>query len=162
MAVLQLQRAGISLQRLLWSTIFKAVASSCSSSTLEHRLRCCGPWLRCSMACGIVLNQGPNSRLLHWQADSLSLSHQRIPIFDFSSLRFHIIRVWTRAVYLGSLSPKFTQHFRRTLELNMLIFPILNSYQGIWLEECNFFFLLCLWAPSMVIYIYRYWHWLDR
>ena len=93
---------------LWWSTVFKAVSRSCGSSTPEHRLSSCGPWLRCSMAHGIVLNQGPNSPLLHWQVDSLPLSHQRIPIFDFSSLRFHITRVWTRAVYLGSLSPKFT------------------------------------------------------
>ena len=84
------------------------VFSSWGSSTLEHRLSNCGPWLRCSMAHGILLNQGPNSHLLRQQADSLPLSHQRIPIFDFSSLRFHITRIWTTAVYLGSLSPKFS------------------------------------------------------
>ena len=32
--------------------------------------------LRCSAACGILLGQGSNLCLLHWQADSLPLSHQ--------------------------------------------------------------------------------------
>ena len=29
-----------------------------------------------SVACGIFLDQGLNPRLLHWQVDSLPLSHQ--------------------------------------------------------------------------------------
>ena len=39
--------------------------------------------LSCSAACGIFLNQGSNPCLLHWQADSLPLSHQEpsLPIF---------------------------------------------------------------------------------
>ena len=32
--------------------------------------------LSCSMTCGIFLDQGSNPCLLHWQADSLPLSHQ--------------------------------------------------------------------------------------
>ena len=35
--------------------------------------------LRCSTACGIFLNQGSDLGLLHWQADSLPLSHQESP-----------------------------------------------------------------------------------
>ena len=35
--------------------------------------------LRCSTACGIFLDQGSNLSLLHWQADSLPLSHQGSP-----------------------------------------------------------------------------------
>ena len=35
--------------------------------------------LRRSMACGIFPHQGSNLRLLHWQAGSLPLSHQRSP-----------------------------------------------------------------------------------
>ena len=35
--------------------------------------------LSCSVACGISPNQGPNLCLLHWQADSLPLSHQVSP-----------------------------------------------------------------------------------
>ena len=31
--------------------------------------------LSCSLACGIFLDQGSNLCLLHWQADSLPLSH---------------------------------------------------------------------------------------
>ena len=33
----------------------------------------------CSLACGIILDQGSNLRLLHWQADCFPLSHQRSP-----------------------------------------------------------------------------------
>ena len=36
--------------------------------------------LSCSAACGIFLDQGSNLCLLHWQADSLLLSHQGSPI----------------------------------------------------------------------------------
>ena len=32
--------------------------------------------LSCFAACGILLDQGSNLCLLHWQADSLPLSHQ--------------------------------------------------------------------------------------
>ena len=56
-----------------------------------HRLSNCGSWaystgliavvhqLSCSAACGIFLGQGSNLCLLHWQADSISLSHQGSP-----------------------------------------------------------------------------------
>ena len=50
--------------------------SSCSSQALEHRLSSCG---NCSAACGIFLDQGLNLCLLHWQADSLPLSHREAP-----------------------------------------------------------------------------------
>ena len=36
--------------------------------------------LTCSEACGIFPHQGLNPRLLHWQADSLPLSHQGSPV----------------------------------------------------------------------------------
>ena len=43
---------------------------STGSVVVVHRIRC-------SMACGIFLDQGTNLCLLHWQADSVPLSHQR-------------------------------------------------------------------------------------
>ena len=71
----------------------------CSGSSLLHGLfsSCSGfssPWLpllqstgsrveahrlSCSVACGIFLGQRSNLCLLHWQADSLPLSHQGSP-----------------------------------------------------------------------------------
>ena len=56
--------------------------SSCSSQAPE----CAGATvvthgLSRSAACGIFLDQGSNTRLLHWQADSLPLSLQGSPIF---------------------------------------------------------------------------------
>ena len=73
--------SGCSMQASHWR---HSVFSKCGSLTLEHRLSSCDPWLCCSMAYRIILNQGPNSHHLRWQADSLPLNHQRIPIIDFS------------------------------------------------------------------------------
>ena len=53
--------------------------NSCGSWTLERRLSSCGAWISCSTACGILPNQVSNSCLLHWQADSLTLSQQGSP-----------------------------------------------------------------------------------
>ena len=59
--------------------------SSCSSRALEHRLNSCDIRACSSMACGIFPNQGLNPYLLHWQADSLPLSHQGSPVFLFTN-----------------------------------------------------------------------------
>ena len=42
---------------------------------VAHELSSCGDGLSCSSAHGIFPDQGLNPRLLHWQADSLPLSH---------------------------------------------------------------------------------------
>ena len=41
-------------------------------------------WLSCSVACGVFPNQGLNLCLLHWQLDSLPLSHQGSPRSTFN------------------------------------------------------------------------------
>ena len=53
---------------------------SCSPGALEQRLNSCGALasLLC-VVCGVFLDQGSNPCLLHWQADSLTLSHQGSP-----------------------------------------------------------------------------------
>ena len=63
-----------------------------ASAAAAHRLGSCALGLEsagsvvvvnalsCSQACGIFSNQGSNPCLLHWQADSLPLSHQGSPI----------------------------------------------------------------------------------
>ena len=50
--------------------------SSCGSRALEHRLSSCGHRLICSTACGIFPDQVSNLCLLHWQAESSTLSQQ--------------------------------------------------------------------------------------
>ena len=46
--------------------------------------------LSCSEACGIFSNQGLNQGLLHWQADSLPLSHQESPVFlNNNEIEYH-------------------------------------------------------------------------
>ena len=55
------------------------------------RARALSPWasvvvapgLSCSTECGIFPDQGLNPCPLHWQADSLPLSHQGSPFFGF-------------------------------------------------------------------------------
>ena len=42
----------------------------------------------CSVACGIFLDQGSNPCLLHWQVDSLPLSHQGRPRCNCSCTDF--------------------------------------------------------------------------
>ena len=56
--------------------------------------------LSCSMACGIFPNQGLNPCLLHWQADSLPLSHQGNPCSSFLTCLF---------TYRLSDAPTYTQ-----------------------------------------------------
>ena len=62
----------------LWST---------GSMVKTHRL-CC------SMACGIFLHQVFNPCLLHWQMDSLSLSHQGSPIVSSLFNLKVLFQVW--------------------------------------------------------------------
>ena len=55
----------------------------------------CGPGLSCSVACGSFLDQGLNLCLLHWQPDSLPLSHQGSPSYHvFSFHGFIILSHW--------------------------------------------------------------------
>ena len=85
-AALQLQCMGFSLQWLLqweqnlqgmWAFIVAAPGVQSVHSivvTLE---------LGCSVECRIFLNQGSSPCLLHWQVDSLPLSHQGNPVSFF-------------------------------------------------------------------------------
>ena len=50
-----------------------------ASVALGHRLSSCGAGLCCSAAWGILLDQGSNLCLLHWQVESLPLSLQGSP-----------------------------------------------------------------------------------
>ena len=64
----------------LWGT-WPSVVAACGfnsrgSQTLQHRLKSCGTWTLAYTACVILLDQGMNPCLLHWQVDSLPLSHQ--------------------------------------------------------------------------------------
>ena len=73
-----LQCSGFSLQWFLLSQSSWFVVrrlSSFSPWAPEHRLNSCGT-ISCSTACGISPDQELNPCLLHWQADSPSLSHQ--------------------------------------------------------------------------------------
>ena len=49
--------------------------SACGSWAPRHRFSSCAHVLSCSASCMIFPDQGSNPCLLHWQADSLPLSH---------------------------------------------------------------------------------------
>ena len=65
-----------------WAAIY-GVAQSWTRlkrlSAAEHRFNSCGTWLSCSSTYGIFQDQGLIPCLLHWQADSLPLSHEGSP-----------------------------------------------------------------------------------
>ena len=70
----------------LWASAVMACGlklSGCGSQVLEHRLSSCGTWDQLSAACGILLDQRSNPCLLHWEVDSLPLSHQGSPERSF-------------------------------------------------------------------------------
>ena len=73
---------------------------STGSIVVVHRLSC-------STACGIFLDQGPNPHLLHWQADSLPLSHQGSTSQIFNSLNLsltlHLPSVFADAIVLNPI-----------------------------------------------------------
>ena len=96
-----LRRVGFSLQRRLswWRTGSRARGlrqlQRVSSAVAAPRLWSAGPiivapGLSCSAARGIFPDQGLNLSLLHWQADSLPLSHLGSHYFLFIFLLFFL------------------------------------------------------------------------
>ena len=71
------------------------------SQALEHRLK------GCSLACGIFLDQESNPCFLHWEVDSLPLSHQESPIFLYSWPKGHPLCIIHSLIYsyIHSLIP---------------------------------------------------------
>ena len=63
------------------SPALEHVLNGCGSPALEHVLSSCGGRLSCSEACGIFLDQGLNSCLLHYQVDSLPAEPPGKPLF---------------------------------------------------------------------------------
>ena len=63
-----------------------ALASVVAVSELQHTGSVVvAHWISCSVACGIFPGQGQNPCLLHWQADSILLSHQGSPRSQISN-----------------------------------------------------------------------------
>ena len=73
--------------------------------SLEHRLRIVAQGLSCSLPCGIFLDQGSNSCLLHWQADAWPLSHQGSSVPSFISVFVVVVKVLFRNIHLPLPSP---------------------------------------------------------
>ena len=92
---------------LLWSTSSRCTGfsrcglSSCGSWILEHRLSSVAHRLSFSEACEVFLDQGLNPSLLHWQADSLPLSHQGSSCL-FSTLSDGSHLYWELSSYIRS------------------------------------------------------------
>ena len=71
--------------------------------------------LSCFTACGIFLDQGSNPCLLHWQVDSLPLSHQESPIMGYfqSHQKYHCLQACISDKYVahGSTYFLFEHHY---------------------------------------------------
>ena len=72
--------ADLGLQHLWASEAAARGLSSCISQALEHRQQFWRSGGCCSMAGRIFLDQEPSACCLHWQVESLALSHQGSPI----------------------------------------------------------------------------------
>ena len=75
--------------------------------------------------------------LLHWQAGSLTLSHQEIPLTTFNSVQF------SHSVVSNSLWPCGPQHARLNMDLAhlLLCMILLNGYTTIYSETFSSFFI---------------------
>ena len=78
-AFLQLQQAGATFQLQCASFLLWCLLSLWTMDSRTCRLQQMQLWGSASVACGIFADQGLNPCLLHWQVDSLSLSHQESP-----------------------------------------------------------------------------------
>ena len=65
---------------LLWFLLLRSTGSGLAGSVVVMH------GLSCSTACGIFPHQGSNLYPLHWQVDSLPLSHQGSPVPDFEDI----------------------------------------------------------------------------
>ena len=97
-ATLSLQCTGFSLRWPLFSLSMGTGActlqyglGSWGSGALERRLN---NGLSCSVAWGVFPDQGLNSCLPHWLADSLPLSHQGSCLWFYSCLLVHFWLCW--------------------------------------------------------------------
>ena len=74
--------------------------------------------LGCSVACGIFLDQGSNPCLLHWQVDSLPLSHQESPKLSHSYRKPLCTSYFTKGIettegnslYFPPITPQTSPH----------------------------------------------------
>ena len=96
-----------------------ALASHCCGFfVVEHRLQGTGlavvvaHELSCPTVCGIFLDQGSSPHLLHWQMDSLPLSHQGSPVF-YSFKTICILKIRIIHVYYSLLLLKINYDFQR-------------------------------------------------
>ena len=96
----KLQCMGCSWQWLLFLLARGHVGfSGCGTLVLEHRLSSCGARAQLLYGGGIFLDQGWNLCLLHWQVNSLPLSHQG------SQLEHNYDKTWQHACMGENLNP---------------------------------------------------------
>ena len=90
--------SGFSYCRARLSSVWASAAvarglTNCSSWASEHRLNVVAHGLRCSVTCGILLDQGSNPCPLHWRADSQPLyyqgSHKTFQLLKLSRIPFY-------------------------------------------------------------------------
>ena len=109
---------GLSLSQplLLWST----GPRHAGSVVVAH-----GP--SCSVACGILPDQGPNPCPLHWQADSQPLHHQGNPLFYFIHISLYLLIVYPYLAPPHSLPPVVTTSLF-SISVTIFLFHYIHSF----------------------------------
>ena len=80
--------ASLVMEHRLWDMQVSVVVTPSLKSTGSIAV---AHGLSCSLACGIFLDQGLNLCLLHWQVDSLPLSHRGSPCFFLLKCGYFIL-----------------------------------------------------------------------
>ena len=109
--------------------------NGCSSWALEHRPNSCSTRAEfCSATYGIFPDQGSNLCVLHWQANSLPLSHQGRPgsLFSFSFFdphsRFLGSQFPGQGLNSGHISETQNPNLSATRKLRLLLLLLLFSH----------------------------------
>ena len=103
----------------------------------------------CSVACGILPDQGPNPRPLHWQADSQPLRHQGSPAIILISVFIHdICVICMMYVYGGECVCFYLGTLKTTMLLAFKMYTIKEEFRqkkkcGMsWYQHINTFVIL--------------------
>ena len=125
--------------------------------------------LSCSEIFGILLDQGSNACLLHWQVDSFPLSHQGNPIDSHGCLYFLIIL--TCAVYsdIASLDPDTNNWYLLSFLFLIILargLSLLSLAKNqllvsmLFLLKKTFFSISLICAMIFIIFIFYYYYFL--
>ena len=141
----RLQGTGLQKLWLVGSAVAAPRVQSTGSTVVAHGLSC-------SVVCGVFPDQRSNPCLLHWQVDSLLLSHQGSPIPAFLKQSLHYLledRAFCRTHLIvlsgGRICSNKTSQSRKPASFWSVasLLLLLNCFELLWLENNGF-----IWESS--------------